>query len=477
MTDAAVDRSARTDDAGADTGERVPSRRLVLLEQRLDRRRRRRRRLAIALAVLVAAAFVSLDVVTVLTTRDQDATREELEARRTTIRRRIGSTEESTSRTSDAIGQEVGQRDMARWFAALTQLELDSSNVELGSAQATTNALQSRIDALNGCINGVNQTLAQLGARDRAGASVTLGLVSPSCNEGIGATGGRAPVLAFDFPDPYVLRVGDRYYAYSTNGGGGDIQIATSPDLRQWSLAGNALARLPRWGAPNRTWAPAVLPRPGPEGERYVLFYTVGNPNRPSCISRAVSSSPTGPFVDESAGPLVCPGQGDAIDPSPFVDGDRAFLTWRGAEGRIWSQQLDAGGTSLVGDAHALVAPDQAWEHGVVEGPSMISAGGRYYLFYSAAKWSTREYAVGYALCDTPIGGCHKPQAGPAFASSDTRAAPGGQEFFTDTTGRLWMAYHAYSEPNVGYPNSRRLHLLPVEFDAAGVPVLRPPET
>jgi hypothetical protein len=61
-----------------------------------------------------------------------------------------------------------------------------------------------------------------------------------------------------------------------------------------------------------------------------------------------------------------------------------------------------------------------------------------------------------------------------AFGGSGTIAGPGGQEFFTDAGGQLWMAYHAYTEPNVGYPNSRRLHLMRVAFDPAGAPVLNP---
>lgn len=368
-------------------------------------------------------------------------------------------------------------RDTFLWYIAVAQQQVGTSSAELGGAQSISAALQGRIDALNQCIDGVIQTLGKLGARDRAAAASILGLVSPSCNKGIGATGGRAPVLAFDFPDPFVLRAGDAYYAYSTNGGGGDIQIASSPDLREWSLVGNALAGLPRWGAANRTWAPAVLPRLGPFGAYYVLFYTVGGRNRPSCISRAVSTSPAGPFVDDSTGPLVCPAHGDAIDPSPVVDGDTPYLTWRGADAGIWSQPLAVDGLSLAGDPHALVSPDQAWEHGVVEGPSMVISGGRSYLFYSGAKWSGRDYAVGYALCDTPIGPCRKPQPAPVFSSQDAIAGPGGQEFFTDAAGRLWMAYHAYTEPNVGYPNSRRLHLLPVDFDTAGTPVLRPADS
>jgi Glycosyl hydrolases family 43 len=445
--------------------------------RRSPRRPRRHRRIFIVLVALAVVGFIAVDTLSVLALRDAHDTRTEVRERRSATRRATRTALADDRGTREVIEARAGERDMSRWYTGVTQQQVESSITALGNAQSVTSALQARIGALNQCIDGVNQTLAKLFARDRAAAAGILGFVSPACNDGIGATGGRAPVLAFDFPDPFVMRAGDTYYAYSTNGGGGDIQIATSPDLRHWSLAGNALAGLPRWGAPNRTWAPTVLPRLGPFGAYYVLFYTVGGHNRPSCISRAVSMSPTGPFVDDSSGPLVCPAHGDAIDPSPFIDGDSVYLTWRGADAQIWSQTLAGDGLALTGEPRALIGPNQSWEHSVVEGPSMTTAGGRYYLFYSAAKWSTRDYAIGYALCDSPLGPCRKPQEVPVFASRDAIAGPGGQELFTDAGGRLWMAYHGYTEPNVGYPNSRRLHLLPVGFDAAGVPVLLPADS
>jgi hypothetical protein len=110
----------------------------------------------------------------------------------------------------------------------------------------------------------------------------------------------------------------------------------------------------------------------------------------------------------------------------------------------------------------------------VVEGPSMVRAGGRYYLFYSGNDWSSRSYAVGFALCRAPVGPCAKPSPAVACGASRTIAWPGGQEFFTDAGGQLWMAYYAYTELDVGDPNSRRLHLMRVAFDSAGAPVLNP---
>jgi len=41
----------------------------------------------------------------------------------------------------------------------------------------------------------------------------------------------RNPVYDRDFPDPFVLKVGDTYYAYATNGDGKQVQTLTSKDL------------------------------------------------------------------------------------------------------------------------------------------------------------------------------------------------------------------------------------------------------
>src|SRR5215208_3065718 len=43
------------------------------------------------------------------------------------------------------------------------------------------------------------------------------------------------PVYKSDFPDPYVMRVGDTYYAYgTTNGGTINIRVIKSEDLMHW---------------------------------------------------------------------------------------------------------------------------------------------------------------------------------------------------------------------------------------------------
>ncbi len=41
---------------------------------------------------------------------------------------------------------------------------------------------------------------------------------------------------------------------------------------------------------------------------------------------------------------------------------------------------------------------------------------------------------------------------------------PGGAEVFAGPEGRSWVAYHAWAEGEIGYPNPRRLYLAELGF-------------
>lgn len=300
------------------------------------------------------------------------------------------------------------------------------------------------------------------------------------------ALGYTNPVYAPDFPDPFILRVDDAYYAYATNARGKNVQVIRSRDLVTWEAAGangDALPDLPPWAAELRslTWAPSVLPR----DQGYVLYYVARyTATGQQCISRAISSRPDGPFTDDSDAPWLCQAdQGGSIDPEPFVDRDgTAYLLWKN-DGNccglpVWlhAQRLSEDGLRLVGDPSRLIAYDQPWERPLVENPSMVEHEGRYILLYSANDYASRDYAVGYAVCQAPTGPCEKPTEGPVLASAGDSVGPGGASFFRDADGALWIAYHAWTEPVVGYPGGKRaLHVAQVHWQD-GAPIFLRPE-
>jgi hypothetical protein len=59
------------------------------------------------------------------------------------------------------------------------------------------------------------------------------------------------------------------------------------------------------------------------------------------------------------------------------------------------------------------------------------------------------------------------------LASQNRLAGPGGGTAFTTTNGKVQLAFAAFTQPDVGYPNSRTLHFASVQL-VAGVPVVIP---
>jgi beta-xylosidase len=259
------------------------------------------------------------------------------------------------------------------------------------------------------------------------------------------------PVYAGDFPDPFVVRARDGYHAFATRGES-DIQHLFSRDLATWEPRPGVLPVLPPWAAPGRTWAPAVLEREG----RWVLYFSARNAaSGRQCIGTALAADPGGPFAPRPE-PLVCADDAalGAIDPSPFVDRDGApYLLWAACctQGELRGQRLSKDGLSTEGIPQALIRADLPWEDGLVEGPSMLREGERFYLFYSANHWQGARYAVGVAECASPLGPCAKPRREPFLSSEKDMAGPGGQEFFRDGWGRVWITYHAWSAERPSY--------------------------
>ena len=283
-----------------------------------------------------------------------------------------------------------------------------------------------------------------------------------------------APVYSGDFPDPFVLRVGEHYYAYATETRHLAVQVMRSKNLTNWSRPHNALPELPSWAQAGHTWAPAVLPRAG----GYVLYYTVRHrASGLQCISVAVAESPGGPFVDRSSEPLIFQDRrGGSIDPSPFVDNDgRAYLLWKSddnALGRptsLWGARLRTNGVAVEGRPTELLSQNATWEAPVIEGPSLIQADDTYYLFYGGGWWESSRASIGYATASKVLGPYAKAtRRRPWLTSRPSAAGPGGPHLFTDADGQTWMAYHAWEPDKVGYAEGgvRSLWLDRIGFSA-----------
>lgn len=284
------------------------------------------------------------------------------------------------------------------------------------------------------------------------------------------------PVYKHDFPDPHLLRVDDTYYAYSTNTGGTNIPVLTSTDLVHWDNLGDALPALPKWAVLNfgNVWAPGVIQ----VEDQFVLYYVARDKEIDrQCIGVAVSDTADGPFTDPNDTAFICQGElGGSIDAYPYRDDDgRLYVYWKndgnccGLEVALWVQELSPDGLTLTGEPVKLIVRDQPWERPLIENPAMVKQDELYYLFFSGNWWESHQYAVGYAVCETVTGPCVKPLNEPWFEFKAPVMGPGGQAFFTDHEGNLWMAYHAWTGANVGYSGGgrRSLHIDLVTFEDA----------
>ncbi len=294
-----------------------------------------------------------------------------------------------------------------------------------------------------------------------------------------------------NFPDPTVVRDGNTYYAYATETGGSYLPVMSSTDLKTWiarpaydpatyglgTCAGgydqyfnDALPCPAAWAVRQASthphlntpvWAPGVAKI----GGKWRLYYAAlqnENPQR-QCISVAWSDSPLGPFRDDSSGPLQCDADpGGSLDAEPFVDtGGTAYLIWK-SEGiigsqptRLWSRQLSSDGMSFApgSAANLLLATQLPWEDSVIENPSMYrTAQGKIWLAYSGNLWNSANYAAGVASCPSPAGPCTRASASPVLASNGPQNGPGAASFFTDTAGRMRIAYDAWNAPYSSYP-------------------------
>jgi beta-xylosidase len=298
------------------------------------------------------------------------------------------------------------------------------------------------------------------------------------------STRSTAPAYAGDFPDPFVLRVGDAHWAYATGSAGRNLQVMSSSDLTNWSDPQDPLPELPPWASPGLTWAPSVLSR----GDLFLMYYTARDTasNR-QCISVATSPRPQGPFVDARSGPLVCqtapyesPDHYGSIDPNVYQVGGTRYLLWKsddnatGRQTHLWGQRLSQDGLSLAGPRVKLLDSNASWQGGIIEGPAMVASGGVHYLFYGAGPWSSSAAGIGYARCSTPLGPCtNQSRLGAWLPSRPGAMGPSGPAVFVDRAGTTKLAYHAWTGP-VGYDQggARALFIDTLTLPGTGPPRL-----
>ncbi len=293
----------------------------------------------------------------------------------------------------------------------------------------------------------------------------------PAAPESAASSTEAIPVIDRNFADPDILRVGDTYYAYATNDNSLNVQVAESSDLKTWQLlAADALPDLPSWIIPGKTWAPEVTEvSPG----NYVMYFTAAN-FQPAlqCIGVATGANPTGPFVVQGDGMVVCPeDEGGAIDATTFVDNGVLNLVWKndgnccGLDTWIQTAPLSANGRSLAGPIQKLIKQTLSWEGNLVEAPTLIKHDSSYILLYSSNSYADDRYAIGYASAPSLAGPWTKNDD--PFLSTDSSGqrylGPGGQDVIAAADGTDYLVFHGWDSAYT----YRAMYVVPIEWDGS----------
>ena len=253
------------------------------------------------------------------------------------------------------------------------------------------------------------------------------------------------PVIPGDHPDPSIIRVGQHFWAAATSSEWSpQFPLFHSTDLVHWLPAGAIFHEQPRW-ADGAFWAPELVHDRG----RTVVYYVGRKRGGALCVAVASATKPGGPWTDH--GPIVCDALG-SIDPCFARDehGD-PFLIWKedGNSQRkptpIFAQRLAPDMIHLLGERTMLMTNDAAWEGELVEGPSVIRHGHRFYMFYAGNTCCGRDcrYAEGVARAEHLLGPWEKSPGNPLINANDHWRCPGHGTALHGKDGQDYLLYHA----------------------------------
>lgn len=264
--------------------------------------------------------------------------------------------------------------------------------------------------------------------------------------------------------DPYLFTDNGKYYFTGTNDGV-SYNLRVSEDLKTWKPAGKIFSKESEgaWGT-KEYWQPQVIK--GPDGKYYLYYCAHYPPSGFSRIGVAVCDTVDGDYREVHGKPLFDPGY-SVIDPHVFIDDDGQIYLYysRGVSqnvvGGIKTSQIYVvkmkSMTELADGAEyvQLTTPTQGWETQSTgtrwnEGPDILKHDGKYYLFLSANNFATRNYSIGYATADSPMGPFTKAEDNPVLATPQKLiSGTGNNSFFYSVDGKeLFTAYHAHRFPD-----------------------------
>ncbi|MFJ8823514.1 family 43 glycosylhydrolase [Streptomyces sp. NPDC102467] len=276
----------------------------------------------------------------------------------------------------------------------------------------------------------------------------------------------RNPVLAADWSDPDVVRVGDDFYLTASSfGRAPGLPLLHSRDLVNWTLVGHALDRLEpaeAFTTPRHdcgVWAPALRHHAG----RFWIFW--GDPDHG--VFQTNSPSIRGPWTKPH---LLKAGKG-LIDACPLWDEEsgEAFLVhaWArsrsGVKNRLTGHRMSPDGRELLDEGRLLIDGDQLPGWFTIEGPKAYRHDGWYWIFAPAGGVETGWQG---AFRSRSFFGPYEERV--VLEQGDTAVNGPHQGGWVRTgIGEDWFLHFQQRGPY-----GRVVHLQPMRWDASGWPVL-----
>lgn len=250
--------------------------------------------------------------------------------------------------------------------------------------------------------------------------------------------------------DPAMLYHQGTYYLYGTSGNNTSqgFEVYTSRDRKTWQgprgvRDGYALRRGEAFGQTN-FWAPHVFYH----DHRFYMAYAAEER-----IAIAVSDSPLGPFTQTEKVALAAPVK--QIDPFVFIDDDGKKYLYhvRLTQGnRLFvAQMLDDLSGIKPETLRECLSAREPWENTanaswpVAEGPAILKHKNLYYFVYSTNDFRNPDYAVGYAVSESPYGPWKKYAGNPIISRKNLGwNGTGHGDFVRDKKGKLFYVLHTH---------------------------------
>lgn len=259
------------------------------------------------------------------------------------------------------------------------------------------------------------------------------------------ATSGN-PVLKGWYADPEAVIFNNQYWIFPTYSDAYEKQVFfdafSSPDLVSWTKHEHIFDTASVKWAKRAMWAPAIIEK----DNKYFLFFganDIQSDNEYGGIGVAVADKPEGPYKDYLGKPLIDKFHNGAqpIDQYVFRDKDGAYYIIYGGWRHCNIARLKDDFTGIVpmkdGTMFKEITPDK-----YVEGPLMFIKDNKYYFMWSEGGWTGPDYAVAYAVADSPFGPFKR--AGRILQQDSTVARGAGHHSVVHNaaTGKWFIIYH-----------------------------------